>query len=158
MHLRTTVAALAVGCLIVVPAASVHGATPVEQPAKAAANACPGKWDHTKSAPIRTKSGARWGTSMTKVRGGGDDRGFCGKVVLPKRFHNKQTVVTAIFREYAKDGAQLGLAGGQSFGSELGVVTFIGSGILSGEYARLNVTMTAPGGHAKAKTLRVTMP
>ena len=158
MHLRTTVAALAAAVLIVVPTASVHGVTPVERPAKADANACPGKWDHTKSAPIRTKSGARWGTSIAKVRGGGDDRGSCGKVVLPKRFHNKQTVVTAIFREYAKGGTQLGIAGGQSFGSELGVVTFIGNGILSGEYAKLFVSMTAPGGHAKARTLRVTMP
>jgi hypothetical protein len=157
MHLRTTVSALATGCLLVVPAASVHGATPVERPAKAA-NACPGTWDHTKSAPVRTKSGARWGTSMAKVRGGGDDRGFCGKVVLPKRFRNKQTVVTLTFRSYAQDGSKLGLAGGQFFGSKLGVATFIGNGINSGEYAKLVVSMTAPGGQAKAKTLRVTMP
>jgi hypothetical protein len=157
MNMRT-VAALVTGCLIVAPIASAQGSAPAERPAKAGANACPGRWDHTKSAPIRTKAGARWGTSVTKVRGGGDDRGFCGKVVLPKRFHNKQTVVTAIFREYAKDGTQLGIAGGQSFGSELGVATFIGNGILSGEYAKLFVSMTAPGGHAKAKTLRVTMP
>lgn len=163
MHLRTlaTVVGGLLACLLALPgtagSAAGRDGGPTHQSGRAAYNSCRGSWDSTKSTPIRTPSGRRWGTSYLKVRYDGDKRGFCGRVVLRPDYRNTSTVVSFRLRSYAEGGAKLGEVGGQMFGSKLDVATFIGNGILPGESATYAISVRHAGHRATAKTVRLVM-